>query len=281
MELSICSFSFHRLLAAGKQHIFRYITDCKELGCTLLDPWNAHLSQLQSGDAVLHAGHNPDAAQLSAMDEEYIARVKTAADEAGLPFGCIAVDGAHIYDPKPEARDKNRAVALRWIEIAGTLGARQVRIDAGGVGNNSTEMPDEVLEVIVDGYNDILGRAGEHNIEVLIENHWGVSQVPENVVRILDAVPGLGLLFDTNNWAEGTQQRAWEMCAPYAKATHVKTFEFDEAGNEPSVDIPKAMRLLIDGGYDGSWGIESCPKDGDEYKGARDTIALMRRVLNQ
>ena len=34
MELGICSFSFHRLLAAGQQDIFRYIQDCKELGCT-------------------------------------------------------------------------------------------------------------------------------------------------------------------------------------------------------------------------------------------------------
>ena len=44
MELSICSYSFHRLLAAGKQDIVRYIADCKELGCTQLDPWNGHLS---------------------------------------------------------------------------------------------------------------------------------------------------------------------------------------------------------------------------------------------
>ena len=30
MELAICSYSFHRALAAGKQDIFRYIADCRE-----------------------------------------------------------------------------------------------------------------------------------------------------------------------------------------------------------------------------------------------------------
>ena len=40
IEISICSYSFHRLLAAGKQDIIRYIADCAELGCTQLDPWN-------------------------------------------------------------------------------------------------------------------------------------------------------------------------------------------------------------------------------------------------
>ena len=276
MDLSICSFSFHRLLAAGQQDIFKYITDCKELGCTLLDPWNAHLAELKDLESVLFAGHNPDLAQLSAVDEVYIDRVKGAAEVAGLPFGCIAVDGAHIYEPAPEAREANRAKAYRWIAIAETLGARQIRIDAGG----PPEMPDDVFAIIVDGYNDLVGHAGSKGIEVLIENHWGPSPIPENLVKILDAVDGLGLLFDTNNWAPGMQQKGWEMCAKYAKATHIKTFVFDENGNEPTVDIPTAMHLLLDAGYNGPWGIESCPEDGDEYAGARKTIDLIHRVLN-
>src|ERR1051325_10413697 len=102
MDYGICSFSFHRLLAAGKQDIFRYITDCKELGCTQLDPWNAHLAEIQSGDSVIHAGHNPsESTWLSAVDNDYIASVRAAADTAGLLFGCIAVDGAHIYEEDP------------------------------------------------------------------------------------------------------------------------------------------------------------------------------------
>src|SRR5881275_2916550 len=73
LEISICSYSFHRLLAAGKQDIFKYISDCAELGCTQLDPWNAHLANLQEGDAVL-----------SAADADYIAKVEEAADVSGL-----------------------------------------------------------------------------------------------------------------------------------------------------------------------------------------------------
>ena len=53
----------------------------------------------------------------------------------------------------------------------------------------------------------------------------------------------------------------------------------DEKGDEPSVDIPAAIATLVESGYKGCWGIESCPKDGDEYEGARKTIALIRRTL--
>lgn len=275
MQLSICSFSFHRLLAEGQQDIFRYISDCKDLGCTQLDPWNAHLAQLEDRDAHTLTGQSPHAADLVAQDAEYLGRVKAAADEAGLPFGCIAVDGAHIYDDKPEWRRKFRDKAYRWIEVSRILGARQIRIDAGG----RHEMTDEMFHVIVEGFHDLVARGREAGLEIVMENHWGASQVPENVVRILDAVPGLGLLFDTNNWAEGMQERGWEMCARYAHITHIKTFSFDESGNDPSVDLHRAITLLKESGYNGCWGIESCPVDGDEYAGARKTIELVRREV--
>src|SRR6187399_677910 len=116
IQLGICSFSFHRLLAAAKQDIFQYISDCKELGCTQLDPWNAHLSVIRSGDAVLHAGRNPSQSQhLTAADEDYVEKVRQAALPARLPGRTIAVDRPHIYDPTAGNRDANRARAYRWI----------------------------------------------------------------------------------------------------------------------------------------------------------------------
>jgi len=76
------------------------------------------------------------------------------------------------------------------------------------------------------------------------------------------------------------RERGWQMCARYAAATHIKTSSFDDQGYEPSVDIPKAMHILVDAGYDGCWGIESCPRNGDEYEGVKKTIALIKRVLD-
>jgi sugar phosphate isomerase/epimerase len=256
IEIGICSFSFHRLLAAGKQDIFRYITDCKALGCTQLDPWNAHLSVLKDGEGVLHAGHNPDRAQhLSAVDDSYIEKVKEAAKREGLPFGCIAVDGANVY------------------EIAGQLGAKQVRIDAGG----TAEMPEEEFEVIVEGFEDLVRRCGERGIELVMENHWGASVIPSNVVRIVEAVKGLGLLLDSYNWALGRQAEGWIWCAKYARACHVKTFAFTEDGEELTMNVKGFVELMKREGYRGAWGVESVPVDGDEMGAARKTVQLIRK----
>jgi sugar phosphate isomerase/epimerase len=275
MELSLCSYSFHHLLEAGGHDVFQYIDDCHTLGCTQLDLWNGHLPSLLDDEARSFSSFTPEYAQLSADELDDLSRIKAAADTAGLPFGCLAVDGAHIYEASPEARQANRIKADRWLNIAEQLSAQQIRIDSGG----PPEMPEEVFEVIVRGYNDLIPRAGEKGIEVVIENHWGASRIPENVVRILDAVPGLGLLFDTGNWPEELRETGWTMCARYARATHLKTYAFDAEGAETTVDIPRVMRILQKAGYQGSWGIESVPRQGDEYEAAQKSIALVHRVL--
>ncbi|NIA15353.1 MAG: hypothetical protein GWP08_14885 [Nitrospiraceae bacterium] len=143
------------------------------------------------------------------------------------------------------------------------------------------QAPGDVFETIVQGYTGLVARAGEKGIEILMENHWGPSVVPANVVRIIEAVEGLGLLFDSHNWAPGMQEEGWKTCAKYARSTHFKTFSFDEDGNEPTVDIPAVVRLLAAEGYDGCWGVESCPENGDEYGAVEKTIALIRRGLGE
>src|SRR5262245_52597075 len=133
MRIGICSYSFHRLLAEGKQDIFKFIDDCKALGCTQLDPWNSHLAEVRAADDHVARGVPPEeAGKLTPAERAYVERVRDAGKKSGLPFGTIAVDGAHIYEAEAEKRDVNRARAYRWLEVAAILGARQVRIDAGG-----------------------------------------------------------------------------------------------------------------------------------------------------
>jgi sugar phosphate isomerase/epimerase len=275
MHLSIGSYSFHRLLEAKKQDMFGYIADCKRLGATQLDPWNAHLALLRQRDAEIAARADLSAPPLDHADIFYIEQVREAALQAGLPFGCLAVDGAHIYEPTPTARRANRSLAYRWLAAAHRLGAAQVRIDAGG----TPGLDDEMFAVIVDGYKDLLDLATSLGIELVIENHWGCSQVPENLARLFATLPGLGLLFDTNNWTPGRQLEGWQLCARYARSTHFKSFGFDKTGRDPSVDLEQAIAILLKAGYDGCWGVESTPEDGDEYGAVEKTIALIRRTL--
>ena len=230
----------------------------KRHGFSHLDPWMKHLEP-------------------ALEDSSRLADAKRMADDAGLPNGCIAVDGGHMYEETAAERAACREMAYRWSDVADALSASQMRIDSG----RPEELTDEIFEIIVEGYNDLIPRASEAGVEILIENHWGPTKYAANTVRLLEEVDGLGLLLGTNNWAPGTHETAWQMCAPYARLTHFRTYSFHSQGNEPPVDLPKAFRILLDSGYVGVWGIESVPDDGDEEGAAVKTLALMRRELGK
>jgi len=281
MQIAICSWSFHRLLAAGKQDIFQYIKDCKELGCTHLDPWNGHLVGVKAGDQTFLNRQDPTAPKMLLTDAEraYVSQVKAAADAAGMPFGCIAADGCHIFDADLAKRTANRARAYRWIEVCTLLGARQIRIDAGG----PADMPPDAYAVIKEGFLDLIARAKARGVEMITENHIGPTNRLENVLKIMTDIPTLGLLWDSHNWQpQTTIPEARQQTVRFAKATHFKTFTFDDAGNEitPGADVAGAMQLLKDSGYRGCWGVESVPKDGDEIGAARKTIALIKKIAD-
>lgn len=249
----------------------------KELGCTQLDPWNAHLAAV-GGENSLFAGKNPDKAELGVGDQAAIEQIAQIAQETGLPFGIIAVDGAHIVEESEAKRQENRLNAYAWLAVAQQLGATQIRVDAGG----PSEMPDDAFALIVEGYKDLVARGADAGVEILIENHWGPSIIAKNVVRILEAVPGLGLLLDSNNWNPTEQGLGWVLGAPYARATHLKTMTWDPSGTiEVSNNLAYFVKLLKDAGFDGAWGVESYPMQPEvsEYEAARRTIALLQREL--
>ncbi len=256
MRFSIISYSLRRTIERGDMDIFSYVTWCKENGFAQLDPWNEHLLE-------------------GFEDDAWLDKLKAAADEVGLPFGCIAIDGAHIYEPTLQERQANRRKAYRWLDVAQRLGASQVRLDAGG----RQESFEEIFDVVVEGYHDLITRASEKGIEVVIENHWGPTNHPDVLYKLLDKVDGLGLLLDSGNWPAGTHQRAWKQYAKYARLTHIKSKVIDEQGNELTWDVPMLIRLLLAAGYDGCWGIESVPESEDEREFALKTMALMKREL--
>ena len=256
MRYSLCSYSLHRTVDAGQMDVFGYFRFCKEAGFTQLDPWNVHLNPAYD-------------------DDGFLGEVKTAAAEIGLPMGCIAVDGAHIFEPTAEGRAQNQARRYRWLEIAQELGAEQLRIDAGG----RDQTLEEIFDIVVEGYKDIVARGRAAGVEIIIENHWGPTNHPDAMHRLLAAAPGLGLLFDSYNWPRGTHEQAWRECIQYARLTHFKTFRFDGQGNEPDWDLPRLIGMLQAAGYQGAWGIESTPEDGDEIGAALKSLALLKRVL--
>ena len=99
--------------------------------------------------------------------------------------------------------------------------------------------------------------------------------IPDNRLKLLENIEGLGFLLDTHNWKPPLRDEGRRKLAKYATASHVKTLNWDANGNEDGENVEEAVQLLKDAGYTGVWGIESVPRDGDEIEGCRKTIALL------
>ena len=74
LTLGICSFAFHRTVASGAMDVGAMFRACRDLGCTQLDPWNAHLLEPSAGVDGLHAGRNPNDARLGVPSAAQVVR---------------------------------------------------------------------------------------------------------------------------------------------------------------------------------------------------------------
>jgi sugar phosphate isomerase/epimerase len=262
MDFSVCSYSFHRSFDAGTMDVDGYIEFSRDSGFTQLDAWSRHLERTFD-------------------DRREAQRLRAVAEDAGVPFASVAIDGADAWAPTEEERAAHRERSDRWLDTAAALGARFARFNAGPfrVGFEPGEGTAAMFDGVVAGFTDLVRRGRERGVEIVTENHWGPFQHPDDLGRLLDAVPGLGLLFDTANWPAELQQTAWERYAPRARLTHMKTFAFD-GDRETTQDLPRVVRLLRDGGYDGPWGIESEPESGDEREVVVRSLAVLRGLLD-
>jgi sugar phosphate isomerase/epimerase len=106
---------------------------------------------------------------------------------------------------------------------------------------------------------EVMPIAAGHLLPVVIENHWGISSRPENIITIVEAVksPWLGTCPDFGNFPRDVDPYdGLRILAPRALHVQAKSARFDANGEETSIDYRRALRILRDSSYDGTLAIE-------------------------
>jgi sugar phosphate isomerase/epimerase len=117
----------------------------------------------------------------------------------------------------------------------------------------------EKLERAINALNELMPVAAAHRLPVVIENHWGISSRPENIVAIIEAVksPWLGTCPDFWNFPRDVDPyEGLKILAPKALHVQAKSARFRENGEEMNFDYKRALAILHDCGYDGTVAIE-------------------------
>ena len=221
-----------------------------------------------------------------ARDTNYLTELKTRCSDVGVKSLLIMVDGeGNLGDPNEEKRKKAVENHHQWVEAAKFLGCHSIRVNAASGGTYT-----EQLDRAADGLRRLSEFAAPHGINVIVENHGGLSSNAAWLAVVIERVgmDNCGTLPDFGNFyiTRGenpdlfNRYHGVQALMPYAKAVSAKTHEFDADGNETSTDYERMMKIVVDHGYHGYVGIEF-EGGGDEYEGIRKSKALLEKVAKK
>jgi len=219
-----------------------------------------------------------------ARDRTYLGELKRRAEGEGVRSLLIMCDReGRLGDPDPARRRQAVENHYKWVEAARFLGCHSIRVNAASEGSY-----EEQQKLAADGLRQLVEFAAEHELNVLVENHGGLSSNGAwlaGVIRMVDH-PRCGTLPDFGNWRvdEDTWYDPYRGLAelmPFAKGVSAKSYDFDAEGNETRLDYVRLLRIVRDAGYRGYIGIEYEGDRLDEMEGIRATKALLERVRTQ
>lgn len=210
-----------------------------------------------------------------AEDRPFLAELKRRADDNGVRNLLIMVDGeGDLGDVNPGARQRALENHYKWVAAASYLGCHSIRVNA--VSEGSAE---DVQQAAIDGLTRLTDFAAGHGIGIIIENRWGHSgngRWLAELVRKVD-LPGFGTLPDFGNWVDYDRYQGVEDLMPYAKGVSAKSYAFDEAGNETTIDFARMLSIVKGAGFAGYIGIEY-EGPGDEEEGIKATRDLLTKL---
>lgn len=215
-------------------------------------------------------------------DQAYLNELKSRASDHDVRSLLIMVDGEGAMGAPDEAAlrqtvDNHR----RWLEAAKVLDCHSIRVNAQSEGT-----PDEQRDRCVRGFHQLLPYADDLDLDVIIENHGGLSSNGAWLASLIVAVdhPRLGTLPDFGNfilnWDTREQYDRYVGVAeliPYARALSAKSHDFDEQGEETGTDFARMLTIARNGGYQGWVGIEYEGETLSEQEGITRTRDLLIR----
>ena len=265
-KISLAQWSLHRDLQKKKLDNLDFAKVASELGINAVEYVNSFFKS-------------------KAEDTKYLDQMNQRCDDNGVKSVLIMVDGeGRIGDVDEKKRKQAVENHFRWVTAAKHLGCHSIRVNASSGGTYQKQ-----VELAADGLRQISEFAAQHDINVLVENHGGLSSNGQWLAQVIRKVnlDNCGTLPDFGNFwirrpkngSKGVKYDRYLGVAammPFAKAVSAKSSAFDKDGNETSTDFKKMLRIVYDAGYRNYVGVEFEGKTD-----AREGIVATRKLLEK
>lgn len=261
--LSLAEWSFHRALAGKVMTNLDFPAKARELGIDGVEYVNSFFKD-------------------KARDEKYLTELQKRCADQGVQSVLIMCDGeGALGDADAAARKQAVENHHRWVEAAARLGCHSIRVNAQSSGSY-----EEQQKLAADGLRQLCEYGDKHNINVLVENHGGLSSNGKWLSGTLAMVkhPRIGALPDFGNFRvsateEYDRYQGTDELMPFARGVSAKSHAFDERGEETRTDYHRMLEIVVvKHGYRGFVGIEYEGDKHSEQEGVVLTRDLLRKV---
>jgi len=269
-DLSLAQWSFHRHVFGGGDP-YEFAGKAKALGFSGLE----YVSGLYKD--IKDAGYSDEAMA------NFVAKSNAEAKKHGMKNLLIMIDGQGNL-ATADANERKKAVENhhKWVKAAAAMGCHAIRVNLAG-----SKEEKEWIASSVDGLKQLGAFGKENNINIIVENHGGLSSNGALLAKVMSEVnmDNVGTLPDFGNFCiKRTKTGCDDMydiykgvkeLMPFAKAVSAKSYVFDADGNEKNIDYTKMLQIVKDAGYTGFIGVEFEGSEISEDEG----IALTRDLL--
>ena len=265
-DISLAQWSLHKTLFDGKLENIDFAAHTKkEYGINAVEFVNQFFKD-------------------KAEDTKYIADLKQRSADNGVRNVLIMCDGeGQLGDPNLAKRAKAVENHYKWVAAAKELGCHSIRVNAASGGSYEDQ-----IHRAADGLRALSEFAAQHDINVIVENHGGLSSNGAWLAAVIKkadhercgTLPDFGNFRVSQDEMYNRYQGVIELM-PFAKAVSAKSHDFNDAGDEIHTDYLRMMKIVLAAGYRGYVGIEYEGSKISESEGIMATKRLLERVREQ
>jgi sugar phosphate isomerase/epimerase len=205
--------------------------------------------------------------QMAEESTGYLNKLKRLAFVNGLDLYMLSIHQDFV-DPDADKRQKDIDHTKHTIDLAHQMGIPAIRLNTGRWNTIASfddlmkaggqEPPiegykeDDAFKWVIDSIEKCLPHAEERGVVMALENHWGLSTKPDNLLRICKAFdsPWLGMNVDTGNYV-GDPYPQMEQLAPYATIVQAKTYYGGGVWYTLDLDYKRIAAILREAGFRG------------------------------
>jgi sugar phosphate isomerase/epimerase len=221
-------------------------------------------------------------------NEEYFTELNKRSDDAGIKNLLIMVDEeGFLGDPEKKERLQVVERHKKWLETAAILGCHSIRVNAHSIGDKAEQM-----KLVADGLSQLCDVAEKYNLEILIENHGGMSSEPNWLIDTIKAADrqNIGTMVDFDNFSY-SETKIWNgehtydrydgvaLLMPFAKSVSAKSYAFNAQGKETKIDFAKMMEIVKNSGFEGYISVEYEGPNLSESNGIMASKKLLQELI--